>query len=65
MERENVKPIQNQSKHTDTFLSNILSHKMEEQRNPQCWFYTDYQYVIRTLQASLAGCLRADKHRLM
>lgn len=31
----------------------------------RCIFYTDCEYVIRALRISPAGCLRADKHRLM
>lgn len=65
MKRQNVKQIQHEPKYADTFLSNILSHKTEEHSNPGCRFYTDYRYVIRALWVSPAGCLRADKHRLM
>lgn len=43
------------------FLSNILSNEMEEQSNPQNWFCTDYQCMIRAFQDSLPGSLRPDK----
>lgn len=65
MKRQNIKPILYESKYSDMFCCNILSHKIEEHSNLQCWFHTDYQDVIRASWVSPAGCLRADKHRLM